>query len=58
MTHDKSFEKTHRYALKKWSIQKFTLDPFEGFKKYISKIQKASLIEMNAEQTRLRDPKI
>ena len=55
MRHDKSFEKTTRRSLDKWSIQKFNIRPFEGFAEKLTQIYAAELIEKDTTYTRVRN---
>ena len=55
--HDSSYKKRLRSAMNKWSVQKFTIEPFADLKKMLGDIKKAYLIELDSDNTHLRSQK-
>lgn len=55
--HDSSYKKRTRSAMYKWSVQKFTIEPFLGMKEKLGDIKKAFMVEMDSEDSHLRNPK-
>ena len=55
--HDASYKKRNRSAMHKWSVQKFTIEPFSDLKNKLGDIKKAFLVELDSDDTHLRNPR-